>query len=79
MTESLAEAEALQADALDELRKKGVRLHRWPPEVLAAFERAWGEVVAELAADDADFRRAWESLSAFRERYGAWSELGHLH
>ena len=43
-------AEALQFKALQELQAKGVQLHRWPPEMLAAFEAAWQEVAAEQAA-----------------------------
>ena len=60
-----------------ELRAKGVQLHRWPPDVLAASEEAWHEVAAEQAADP-DFKRARESLRSFWEGYKIWRELGHL-
>jgi len=46
--------------------------------MLAAFEEAWNEVAAELAAEDSDFKRAWESLSAFRADYKTWKDLGYL-
>lgn len=75
---SLAEAEASQFKALHELEAKGVQLHRWSPEMLAAFEAAWTEVAAEQAAEDADFKRAWDSLQAFRADYRIWKDLGYL-
>ena len=57
---------------------KGVQFHQWPQEILDAYRAAWDEVVAEEAAKDADFARAWESLKAFRESYSTWKELGYL-
>jgi TRAP-type mannitol/chloroaromatic compound transport system substrate-binding protein len=74
----LAEGEALQFAALEELVSHGVTLHQWSPEILAAFEDAWAEVVEEETAADPDFKRAWESLSEFRQRYARWKELGYL-
>jgi TRAP-type mannitol/chloroaromatic compound transport system substrate-binding protein len=78
MRDSIAEGEALQFKALQELQAKGVQLHRWPPEMLAGFEAAWQEVAADQAAEDADFKRAWDSLQAFRVDYKIWKELGYL-
>ena len=47
-------------------------------EMLGAFEAAWEEVVAEQVAGNADFARAWESLSNFRAEYAKWKNLGYL-
>lgn len=74
----LAEGEAIQGKALAELRAKGVTIHTWSPEMLAAFETSWNEVRDELVASDANFARVWESLAAFRAEYATWSELGYL-
>jgi TRAP-type mannitol/chloroaromatic compound transport system substrate-binding protein len=74
----IAEGEAIQFGALQELQAKGVTLHRWSPEILAALEKAWQEVVAEESAKDADFARVWESLSAFRADYQLWRDYGYL-
>jgi TRAP-type mannitol/chloroaromatic compound transport system substrate-binding protein len=74
----LAEGEALQFVALKKLNALGVILHRWPAPILEALEKAWREVAVEEATADADFKRVWESLSAFRREYGIWRELGHL-
>ena len=71
----IAEGEALQFAALKEMSEMGVKIHRLPTEVLEALEGAWREVAAEEEAD-ADFKRVWRSLSAFREDYAIWNELG---
>jgi TRAP-type mannitol/chloroaromatic compound transport system substrate-binding protein len=78
IVDNLALAEASQFKALQELQAKGVQLHRWPPEMLAAFQAAWQEVAAEQAAADPDFKRAWDSLQAFRADYKIWKDLGYL-
>ena len=60
------------------MEAKGVQFHRWSPEILGAFEAAWGEVVAEQVAADPDFAVGWESLKAFRAEYAPWKALGYL-
>jgi TRAP-type mannitol/chloroaromatic compound transport system substrate-binding protein len=74
----IAEGEAIQFQALADLEARGVILHKWPPEILDAFRAAWDQVVAEEVARDADFARAWASLSAFRKRYKLWSALAYI-
>lgn len=74
----IAEGEALQFEAMKKLEAKGVTLREWSPEILAALEAAWLEVAAEMAAEDAEFARAWESLSAFRRDYKIWRDKGYL-
>ncbi len=74
----LAQGEAIQFPALQELQSKGVTLHRWTPEVLQALEEAWNEVVAAEAAADQDFARVWQSLQDFRAGYKIWGDLGYL-
>ena len=76
---TMAEGEAVQLEALTELQEKhGVNVHQWSDEMLGAFEGAWKEVVAEKAAQDADFKRAWDSITAFRDGYAQWKEIGYL-
>ena len=36
------------------------------------------EVVATEAAKDPDFKRTWESLTAFRANYAIWREHGYM-
>lgn len=76
--EGFAEGEAIQVRALTTLKQKGVQIHRWPDEILAAFEKAWQEVAAEDAAADATFARVWKSYSDFRSNYKIWKDVGYL-
>jgi len=39
---------------------------------------AWEEVAAELSAEDANFKMAYESLQSFRENYKIWKDIGYL-
>jgi len=78
VTESIARGEATQFGALAELQAKGVTLHKWSPEILAAMETAWQEVVTEQSAADADFKRVWDSYTQFRASYKVWRDLGYM-
>lgn len=78
MMRGLAQGEAYQFPALKELQEKGVTLHKWPQDILDAYEAAWDEVVEAEAAADEDFGKVWTSLKTFREDYKLWSELGYL-
>ena len=75
----LVEGEAIQGKALAELKAKGVIIHRWPQEILDTLEQAWAEVAAEDVARDANFKKVWDSYTAFREEYKVWKELGYLN
>lgn len=71
----LAEGEAKQYAALKELQADGVEFRRWPGEILDALKAAWTTVAKEESRANPDFRRVWQSLSAFREEYAIWHEL----
>jgi len=68
---------AIQAEAVEFFEAEGVTLHRWPPELLERFRAVSDEVMTEYSESDPDFRRAWESLQAFRRRNARWSELAY--
>lgn len=76
--EGMVEGEAIQFAALKELQAKGVTIHRWSPEILDELRGVWGEVVTELSASNADFKKVWASLSEFRENYKIWKDIGYL-
>lgn len=78
MREGIAEGEAIQFAALQELQANGVTLHRWPDEILAELEAAWNQVASDLAAENENFAKVWESYSTFRENYQVWKDLGYL-
>jgi TRAP-type mannitol/chloroaromatic compound transport system substrate-binding protein len=70
--------ESLQPKALAELTSKGVNLVTWGPEFLKAFEKAWDEVAAELAAKSPEFKKAWDSNSKYRKEYAKCKDRGYL-
>lgn len=76
---NLAEGEATNFEAMVEnVDKNGVTLKQWSPEMLEAFEGAWTEVVAELAADDPFFQEVWADLQEYRKGYSTWSKSIYL-
>jgi len=78
MLEQFAEGEAKQFGAMKELQAKGVTLHYWSKEILAAYEKTWNEVAVEQAAKSPEFKKAWESYSTFRSGYKLWRDYGYL-
>ena len=78
MRHSIAEGEAIQIAAIETLKEKGVEIHRWDKEALSVFEKAWNEVAEEASEKDEDFKKVWESLNSFREKYKIWKSLGYL-
>ena len=75
---SLSIGLAAQPVALDNIRAEGIEPERLPDDVLEALYEAWLEVVDEQLEDSDAFRRAWESLEAFREGQEEWRELQRL-
>jgi TRAP-type mannitol/chloroaromatic compound transport system substrate-binding protein len=78
MRETIAEGEAAQWQAMKEMQAQGVRLKRWPPEILISLENAWKEVVAEESQKNPNFKRVYESFLAFRENYAIWRHFSYL-
>ena len=72
---SLAEGEATQFPALKAMVGDGVQLRRLPPGVRDALERSWQQVLQQEISGDPDFRRVWQSFSAFRDEFAVWQEL----
>ncbi len=79
IADSLAEGEAQQPVAINALRSKGAIVHAWSPEMLAAYRKAWGQVAAEQAAANPNFKRIWDSYSAFRDNFAEWRRIGYPH
>ena len=46
--------------------------------MLAKFEAAWNEVVAEDIKTNEDSKKIWTSLWTFRKDYSIWKENGYL-
>jgi TRAP-type mannitol/chloroaromatic compound transport system substrate-binding protein len=78
MLQQFAQGEATQFQAIKDIQAKGVTVHTWPKEILDAYEKAWVEVAAEEAAKSPEFKKGWESYSAFRSNYKVWKDIGYL-
>ncbi len=74
-----AETEGVNPDAMMEMGEKyGVQVQRWGDEELAAFEKAWLEVLAEDSANDELFKKVADSYLAFRSKYQIWGAAQSL-
>jgi TRAP-type mannitol/chloroaromatic compound transport system substrate-binding protein len=70
-----AETEAMQFGMMAEMRDKhGVKVKRWKDSELAAFEKAWLEVVEEESAKDPLFKKIADDYFSFRKQYAIWGE-----
>ena len=77
--EGIAESEAMQWKAIQEMRdKNGVQIRKLPPEVMAAIEKAWNEVVVEESTASPAFKQVYESYAKFRADYATWRDLGYI-
>ncbi len=74
----VAEGEAIQFGALEELKSHGVQIHKWSDADLATIRKAFDEVIAEQIAKSDEFKKAYASFSSFREKYAIWREIGYL-
>ena len=75
----IAEGEATQFIAMREMQDKhGVQIKRWSPEIMAALEKGWNDVIAEESASNPNFKRVYESYSKFRADYAIWRDYGYL-
>jgi TRAP-type mannitol/chloroaromatic compound transport system substrate-binding protein len=52
--------------------KQGVKVKRWSDEDLAAFEKAWMEVLAEESAKDALFKKVADHYLDYRKKFAVW-------
>ena len=78
VTRNLAKAEAVQGPIIASFAEKGVTANYLPEDVLRELNRLSDEVMAEEAANDADFKRIYESQTAFRADYAHWKKFAYL-
>ncbi|WP_197520946.1 TRAP transporter substrate-binding protein [Bradyrhizobium icense] len=70
-----AETEAQQFQVMQEMKDKySVQVKRWPDGTLAAFEKAWLEVIKEESANDPIFKKVADHYLDFRKKYAIWGE-----
>ncbi len=70
------EFQAKNAEALQQLKKLGVKLMRFPDEIVEAAKEALFEVIAEQSAKSEDFKRLWQTIEPFWLQNREWSKLG---
>jgi TRAP-type mannitol/chloroaromatic compound transport system substrate-binding protein len=74
-----AESEAMNPAAMNEMKSKyGVTNRRWTDEELAAFEKAWLQVLDEESAKDPLFKKVADSYLAWRKEYKPWGDAQAL-
>ncbi len=79
MRDGIGQAEAMQMEALDKIKKNGITLRRWSPDLLLTFEATWNKVAkAEMAANPR-FKEIYESYERFHENYSFWKRFSYLH
>jgi TRAP-type mannitol/chloroaromatic compound transport system substrate-binding protein len=76
--QAIAEGEAKQFAAMQEFQKKGVTLHSWSPEIMAALRKAWEQVAAEESAKSPDFKKAYDGYVEFHKNYQLWDNLSSV-
>ena len=77
--DGLARGDAAQAPAMRRMRDKhNVKIMYWSDDILAAYKKAWDEVVAEEAANNPTFKKVNDSYAKFREEYSLWGKNGYL-
>jgi len=74
----IADGEASQFEAMIANEKDGVQNKTWPDEIIEKFRTAWKDVLAEEVKANPDVKAAWESYSAFHEKYKVWGDRGYL-
>ncbi|MBL4696473.1 MAG: TRAP transporter substrate-binding protein [Rhizobiaceae bacterium] len=67
-----------QSKPMKELEAKGVNIKIWSPEMIEAFRAASNEVVSEFSAKNKDFKRAYDSMSSFRNEMEYWRSRAYV-
>ena len=78
MLNEFADSEASQFKVLNELKTKGVQIKFWDKQMLDLYHEKWLEVAKEQSEKSADFKKAYNSLQAFRADYKIWKDHGYL-
>lgn len=79
MRDGIGQAEAMQMEALNQIKQSGITLRRWSPDLLLTFEATWNAVAKEEMAANPRFKEIYESYQRFHENYGFWKRFSYLH
>ncbi len=72
---AIAEAEAVQFNALKEITKVGVDVQPWPTEIRDAMRAAWAAEAKERQAGSQIFSKVLRSYRSFIKGHSIWEEL----
>ena len=72
---AIAEAEAVQFNALKEITKAGVDIQPWPTEVHDAMRAAWSAEAKERQAGSQIFSKVLRSYRSFIKGHSVWEEM----
>jgi len=75
---ALTRGESLQGKVIAGFPAKGVTARSLPKPLLNDLKSLTGELMAEISAKDADFKKIYESQQAFSKEYKVWKKLGYL-
>jgi TRAP-type mannitol/chloroaromatic compound transport system substrate-binding protein len=73
--EMVARYDHQNPQALRRLVAAGAQLRAWPRDVLQASWKATHEMIEEMAAKDARFKRIWESYKPYRDDQFQWARI----
>ena len=75
----LSEFTARNGEALARMRENGVNLRSFPDDVMQALDRISGQVLEELAAEDAMSARVLESFNDYFSTVRGWTEVSEKY
>jgi TRAP-type mannitol/chloroaromatic compound transport system substrate-binding protein len=76
---TLSVAPAAQVAVIDEFKKKGIDVRRFPPAVMKALQEESRKVLEQEAAADPLFKEAYESLVNYMNNVNQWHDIQRLN
>jgi TRAP-type mannitol/chloroaromatic compound transport system substrate-binding protein len=71
---TLTDSPRLQAEALADLAKGGVRVEEWPAAVLSSLRAAWSEIAKDEGERDYFFKEVLDDIEKFRTKAASGPE-----
>jgi len=71
--------DAANPPALKKLVAEGTQLRVFPQPVMEACLKASNEVYAEISASNADFKKIWDNIKAFRNLEYEWWQVAEYN
>ena len=76
---TLSVAPAAQVAVIEEFKKKGVEVRRFPPAVMKALQEESRKVLEQEAAADPLFKEAYESLVNYMANVNQWHDIQRMN